>query len=290
MDLVDKADGSETVIKRTVLQGIERMPAPLPVLIQDSFRYLRYGEVRRRRKAHGQILGRLGSAGQIAQGPFRGMCYISSAFCSEILPKIVGTYELEVSPAIEAICCAGCDRIVDIGAAEGYYAVGLAMRNPSTRVIAFEMNPSARYYLRKLARRNGVAERIDVRGRCEPDSLARALHGARKPAVVCDCEGAEDFLLCPDQVEPLRGSFVLVETHDGLSTDAGVLAGITDRLRERFEPTHEIEVISSRDRREDDLPTGLDLSPDEADEAMDEGRPWAQWLFLRPRVGIDPRG
>jgi hypothetical protein len=211
------------------------------------------------------------------------MNYIASAFCSEILPKVVGTYELEIIPAIEAICRAGCDRIVDIGAAEGYYAVGLALRNPDAKVVGFEMNASARYYLRRLAQRNGVADRIEVRGLCNPDSLTHAMEGARHPAVVCDCEGAEDSLLDPARIESLRRSFVLVETHDGLSTDAGVLEGITDRLRERFEPTHEVEVIRSRDRTTDDLPNGIHLSPDEATEAMNEGRPRAKWMFLIPR-------
>jgi hypothetical protein len=264
--------------------GIERMPAPLPVLIQDSFRYLRYGTVRRRRQTQGRILRRLRSPNVVAQGPFEGMRYISSSFCSEILPKVVGTYELELRQAIEAICSARCDRIIDIGAAEGYYAVGLALRNPDGKVIAFEMNASARYYLSKLAERNQVSDRIEIRGRCEPESLAEALDGARRSAVVCDCEGAEDHLLCPDRVEPLRRSFVLVETHDGLVTETGTLEGITDRLCARFERTHEVQIIVNRVRCDDDLPSGVPLSRAEADEAMDEGRPWAQWLFLAPRT------
>jgi hypothetical protein len=271
-------------MKRFIRQTIEYMPAPLPVLLQDSFRYIRYGQIRRRQRVHHRILGRLESPEVIAQGPFRGMRYISSAFCSEILPKLVGTYESEVSSAVEAICGAGCDRIIDIGAAEGYYAVGLALRNPAATVIGFELNSSARYYFRQLARRNGVSNRIEVRGICDRDSLAEAMEGAMRPALICDCEGAEDFLLRPDLIEPLRRAFVLVETHDGLTTDAGVLEGITERLCERFEPTHDIEVIVSRDRSSDDLPAQIHLSPEEAEQAMDEGRPWARWLFLAPRI------
>jgi Met-10+ like-protein len=229
-----------------------------------------------------QILGRLESPDRVAQGPFRGMRYISSAFCSELLPKLVGTYERELYPAIEAICLAGCDRIVDIGAAEGYYAVGMAVRNPDAEVVAFEMNPSARYYLRRLADRNEVSERVQILSLCELHSLASTLAGARRPAVICDCEGAEDELLRPDQIDPLRRAYLLVETHDGLETDAGILTGITDRLHERFEPTHTIELIGSRARTRQDLATDCPLSSEEAAEAMDEGRPWAQWLLMTP--------
>src|SRR5206468_6903171 len=107
-------------------------------------------------------------------------------YCSEVLPKLVGTYECELIPAIEAICQAGCDRIVDIGAAEGYYAVGMAMRNPRAEIVSFEMNPSARYYLRRLAQRNGVSDRVTIQGECVVDSLRSSLAGARRPAVICD--------------------------------------------------------------------------------------------------------
>jgi len=213
------------------------------------------------------------------------MHYVALAYCSEILPKLVGTYECELIPAIEAICRSGCDRIVDIGAAEGYYAVGMALRNPRAAIVSFEINPSARYYLRRLAGRNGVSERITIQGECFVDSLRSSLAGARRPALICDCEGAEVKLLCPDQIESLRRAFILVETHDGLATDTGVLEGITRRLRERFAPTHHVEVIASRARGRDQLPPDCAaLTDEEAAEAMNEGRTWAQWLFLKPAL------
>ena len=271
--------------RTNVLRGlIEGLPAPYPVLIQDAYRYARYASVRRRRAVHAEILGRLESAEMIAQGPFRGMKYLSAAFCSELIPKLVGTYGRELNAAIETICLAGCDRIIDIGAAEGYYAVGLALRNPQARIIGFELNASARFYFRKLARLNKALDRIEIRGLCDLDSLTSALDGAQKPAIVCDCEGAEDLLLDPDRVEALRRSFVLVETHDGLEVNGVPLEGITERLRERFSPTHDVEVIASTVRTESNLPSGTQLTPEQATEAMNEGRPWAQWMFMKPKA------
>lgn len=263
------------------------MPAPLPVWIQGAFRYARYPRVRIRRQTHRRIIARLDRADLVSQGPFRGMRYVGMAYCSEVLPKLVGTYESELIPAIEAICRSGCDRIVDIGAAEGYYAVGMALRNPSAEIVVFEINPTARFYLRRLAGRNGVTDRIAIRGACTVDSLRSSLEGARRLAVICDCEGAEDELLCPDRIEALRQAIVLVETHDGLEVDGRVLEGITRRLRDRFGPTHDVEIIASRQRGRHELPPDCAmLSDDEAAEVMDEGRPWAQWLLLTPRSGI----
>ena len=274
-------------MKQILYNAIQHMPAPLPAMLQDSFRYVRYEQVRRKYRSHRQILSHLESPGEIGQGPFQGMRYVSSATHFASLTKLVGTYEIEVYPAIEEICAAGCDRIIDIGTAEGYYAIGLAIRNPGVPIIGFEMDPSVRYYLRRNARLNGVSDRIKLRGRCDLDSLSQVLDGSRLPAVICDCEGAEDSLLRPDKIETLRRAFVLVETHDGLTTDAGVLEGIVDRLKERFSPTHQVEIIKYRDRKSDDLPAGNRLSPEEATEAMDEGRPWAEWIFMSPRFKPD---
>ncbi len=199
-----------------------------------------------------------------------------------MLPKVLGTYESELHPAIEEICRSRCDRIIDIGAAEGYYAVGMALRNPEAAMIGFEMSAPARHLLRRLARRNGVSDRIALRGACSIAALDTALAGARQPAVICDCEGAEDVLLRPDRVKSLRHALLLVETHEGM------VDGVTRRLRERFFLTHQIEVIDSRPRSGDDLPSGCTLSSAEADQAMDEYRRWAQWYFMRPKASQAP--
>jgi hypothetical protein len=271
-------------MKQLLRQGIESMPAPLPVLIHQTFSYLRYPQVRQRRERQRRILERLARPTRVLQGPFQGMRYIALAYCSEILPKVFGTYENELAPAIEAIYRSHCDRIVDVGAAEGYYAVGMALRNPEAQIVAFEINPSARHYLRRLTRCNDVSKQITIRCECTVDSLGEALSGAKRPAVICDCEGAESRLLDPDRIDSLRRALILVETHDGLQTRDGVLEGITTGLQKRFAHTHDSEVIASRARQRQDLPgeyAGLDDT--DADEAMNEGRPWAQWLFLRPK-------
>jgi hypothetical protein len=266
-------------------RGIERMPGPIPVWIEGTYRLARYPQIRQRRSLHRRILGQLERPQHVSQGNFQGMSYLPRAYYSEILPKLVGTYECELISAVETICQAGCDRIVDIGAAEGYYAVGMALRNPTAGIVAFELSSTGRYFLRRLAARNGVSSQITIHGRCSVETLRSSLMGANRPAVICDCEGAEDALLRPDQIEPLRRSLIVVETHDGLESDGQVLEGISDRLIERFAPTHDTEVIASRPRSRDDLPRDCSvLTDEEAMEAMNEGRPWAQWLFLRPKA------
>src|SRR5258708_2693479 len=133
---------------------VERAPGPLPLAALDAMRYVRHPQVRRALRAEKRILARLGRPDRVLQGPFVGMYTRVRAYCSAMLPKILGTYEREIADAIETICQAGCDRIIDIGAAEGYYAVGMALRNTKAQVIAFELASGAAYDLKRLAARN----------------------------------------------------------------------------------------------------------------------------------------
>ena len=63
----------------------------------------------------------------VQQGPFRGLQYIDNSVGSTLPPKLMGTYERELIWVIDEMISTEPDIIIDIGAAEGYYAVGLAM-------------------------------------------------------------------------------------------------------------------------------------------------------------------
>src|ERR1700722_7380135 len=62
----------------------------------------------------------------VMAGPFAGMGYIESSVGSAHIPKLLGIYEGEIAPCIEQICRSRPELVVDLGAAEGYYAVGAA--------------------------------------------------------------------------------------------------------------------------------------------------------------------
>ncbi len=112
---------------------------------------------------------------RVRLGPFAGMRYIDHSIGSAYLPKLLGTYERELGMVIEEICSCRPGLIVDVGAAEGYYAVGLALRNPRARVVAFESQPVGRTALCKMAALNGVAAQVEIHGRCDSFQLETVL-------------------------------------------------------------------------------------------------------------------
>ena len=172
--------------------------------------------------------------------------------------------------------------IVDLGAGEGYYAVGLAKRVPNTRLVAFEMDSIGQDVVAELAALNGVAARVEVRGKCESADLVAALADEPRPVIVCDVEGYEDQLLDPALVPALSRATILVELHEF------VIPGITDKIRRRFADSHVIEHIWQEARSRTDFPwrtIGTSLLPSSyLDWAVSEWRPERMsWFWMVPK-------
>jgi len=108
------------------------------------------------------------------------MRYTNNSVGSAYLPKLLGIYERELTECIEEACRLKFPVIIDIGAAEGYYAIGLAIRNPQAKIIAFEMEERGRAALKEMAKLNNVESRLEVHGRCEFQNLESAFKGANR--------------------------------------------------------------------------------------------------------------
>lgn len=175
---------------------------------------------------------------KVTDGPFHGMEYgKTSSFCSAYYPKILGTYEMELIPAIKTFLEKGYCHIVDIGAADGFYAVGFALKSPESKIIAYEQSPRARKQLGILARTNGVQDSIEIRERCERRDMMSL--PATPGLLIVDCEGYEEVLLDDLVIKHLKDWDFLIETHDGFSR------GVTRRLIERFHASHNVTVIDT---------------------------------------------
>ena len=163
---------------------------------------------------------------------------------------------------------------VNIGSTEGYYAVGLARRLPRSRVVAFDIDPTARHLCRRLASLNGVSDRVEVRGECDTAYLSTLPPGS---VVLSDCEGAEKEILDPSAASALRAITVIVEVHDHVDP------AISETLRARFGSTHSIEELLTRPRDPSVYPELDSYLPAAAARAVSEDRPGAMaWLVLRP--------
>lgn len=220
--------------------------------------------------------------GRVVSGPFAGMQYVREAGGRVNYPYLLGTHECELHDIWEELCRTPFNTLVNVGAAEGYYAIGFARRVADCKAIAFEMDPNAQRVLTQLATLNGTADRIQLLGLCDAPRLARSLENSGRTLVVMDVEGAEATLLDPLTTPRLQEATILVEVHDF------VCRGMGDSLRKRFTGTHDIVEVWSRERAVADFPLALPawklkLLQRSLLKIMNERRcERMRWFYLKP--------
>lgn len=182
----------------------------------------------------------------IQSGPFKGMKYINRSNGSVLLPKIAGIYECELHNVIVDIINSKYEVLIDVGCAEGYYAVGFAFINRNNnffKVYAYDTDTEATKNLKKLAALNNVEEKVIVRELFKPEDIKPLLK--KRGIIICDIEGAEKELLNIEANPELLQFDVLVEVHDGKDSNE-----IKNLLRNRFEKTHDITQVKFNQNNE----------------------------------------
>lgn len=178
----------------------------------------------------------------VLDGPLKGMDFMSQSAEGCHIAKLLGCYEQPLLPYIEQAIVDSYPLLLNIGCAEGYYAVGMARRMPQTRVLAFDLNPKAQEVCAELAVKNGVSGRVTVGALFRPEDFAK--YAGERALVLCDIEGAERDLLDPAAAPALAGMDLIVEAHEGL------IPGITKLLIDRFSATHDTTVVEDNGQRQ----------------------------------------
>ena len=221
----------------------------------------------------------------VMQGPFAGLQYphttsIGSAFG----PKIIGSYEDELHDVIRQMFSQQYEKIVNIGSAEGYYAAGFGRVFPNTEVLAVDTEPTALDLCKKMFALNGL-NNLTVNDGCNAKDIRR-LAEDRRLLILCDCEGCELTLFDDSNVDSLKYSDLLIETHDFAHY------GIASILKYLFEETHNIiSIYSSEDSEKVKRFRNCGLG--EHDETtlellLSEQRPEKmEWLYLTSKIHIE---
>jgi len=213
----------------------------------------------------------------VQSGPFAGMTYVSEAICSSLVPKLLGSYEAELHDVLAQILTRDYETVIDVGCAEGYYAVGLALGLPRARVHAFDIDARARELCAKLAQANKVAERVIIEDECDHERLNSLIRG--RTLIVCDCEGCELHLLDPKLAPEIKKSDLLVELHDMIDPN------ITPTILSRFAATHEITLVDIEERDPSAFPILRNFDRLTQRTAVAEFRDTPmQWVYLQAKA------
>jgi hypothetical protein len=257
-----------------------------PRWLYDCLRYMRSAQCRSAARAVAAVRREFGDV--VVSGPFKGLKYCRESIGSALAPKLLGTYEKELECIVSTIP-KRYDLVIDIGAAEGYYAIGIARLAGAVPLIAFEADSTGRSLLKRMAEMNDLSDRIRIEGLCEVKSLNKVLSCASRPFILCDCEGGELELLNPESVPKLNIADVLVEVHGRAevppSDGRSFPEAMAELLHSRFEATHEVKQIPILERTLADWPSCVEnVSPADRVPAMRESRwPGPGWLWMESR-------
>lgn len=209
----------------------------------------------------------------VLRGPFAGMRYPpeSVGHVNFLAAKLIGSYESELAPVVAELVRRRFRRLVNIGAGEGFYAVGFALASPETEVHAFEASAAERDLCRRLAALNRAV--VHVSGRVTAIGIQQLELGS-DTLLLADIEGAERELLRPEIAPGLVHTTLLVELHPTIDP------AIPEILATRFRQTHDVRLIHGAAREPGDYPE----DPDEI--LLSEGRGGvALWGLYTPTRG-----
>src|SRR5712671_386661 len=110
---------------------------------------------------------------EILRGPFKGIQYASfDSAGSSLLAKILGSYEDELHETIYSILNNNYSEIIDVGCAEGYYAVGFAKKTSAKKIYAYDTDKNAIALCMQNAQLNSAADKIIPGDFCSDQTLA----------------------------------------------------------------------------------------------------------------------
>lgn len=215
----------------------------------------------------------------VLSGPFIGLAYFNKIVWGPITPKWIGSYEEELHEVTNTIIARRYAKIIDVGAAEGYYAVGLAYKCPKSNVVSYDIDPIARHRQKQLAALNNL-QNLEIRKFCSHDELR--LQIIENCFILSDIEGFELELIDPVKCPQLKTCDILIEVHQSNGLE---IHEVESAIANRFTGTHSISRFGVTTRIPEHYQNTVTelkcISLVEIDAALDEHRDARQrWLWL----------
>ncbi len=172
----------------------------------------------------------------VIDGPFKGMLYPkSTANERNLIHRLIGSYENELHPWIEEIARSPYPMLLDVGTADGYYAVGFGRLMPNTRIVGFDTDRWARRATQALIDANDV-KNVEVLSMCNANWINQ--HVKAGTLIFSDCEGYEGTLFDPEECPILKKCDMLIELHErNFPNIESIIIG-------RFEKTHDYRIVT----------------------------------------------
>jgi hypothetical protein len=219
----------------------------------------------------------------VAYGPLKGMSFNRNVWWGTYdgITKMLGVYELHVLERLIELSKKGHSTFIDIGAADGYFAVGMVYSKAFDQTYCFEISRHGQEHIRSNAKTNSCADQVIIKGEAEYDSLKEILDKENNAVVLIDIEGAESDFLSKNVLSLLQQCHVICELHPWLHSNG------YDRREKLISDTKDIFNVSVIQRDTYNPNQFSDLSDLKDEERLiafgeERGRNM-EWLVLEPK-------
>ncbi|GGB45626.1 hypothetical protein GCM10011316_17120 [Roseibium aquae] len=219
--------------------------------------------------------------GTVSQGLFKGLQLNRDAWWgkSDLGAQCLGLYEKEILDFISAR--APFDTFLDIGAADGYYAVGLLHAKKTRKAICFEISEEGQRAINENWQRNEKPGELEVHGEATKKNIASvASNLTDKTLVLIDIEGFEFQLLSKKVIAALGKCTVIIEIHNWIDGFENKYPDLLKNLDRFFD----IAIISPSERNTQSIELLRSYTDDNRLLVSSERRPCLmRFLHLTPK-------
>ncbi len=219
--------------------------------------------------------------GIVSQGLFAGLKLNRETWWgkSDLGSQCLGIYEKEVLDFISE--CGPFDVFLDIGAADGYYGIGVLHSKMAQKSICFEIAEDGQRAIKENWSLNRNPGELNVFGEANSQSIAAIASSLTpKSLVLVDIEGHEFSLLTPQVISLLKRCTMIIEIHNWVIDFPEKYSNLLRNLSQHFE----IHVLNPTDRSSQNIPLLRSYTDDNRLLVTSERRPCLmRFLRLEPR-------
>ncbi|MDA8733187.1 hypothetical protein N9M76_01020 [Gammaproteobacteria bacterium] len=224
------------------------------------------------------------SKGKIMYGPLKGLI-LDKNFMSwsrvDLGSIILGFYEQEVLE--ELVMISNTRKVfIDVGAADGIFAVGLLGANIFDQSICFEIDDQAKRNILNLAKKNNLENKITIYDEASVSKMqSMNLISWDDVCLLVDIEGDEFDFITSEMIETIKGSSLIIEIHDQYTKNPNKSKS---DLKQILIKEYDIKIITTSSRDLSQIDEIMHLHDNDRWLLCSEGRGWRmEWWVCEPK-------
>ena len=196
----------------------------------------------------------------------------------DIASKIYGFYENKIQQKLKDI---NNPILIDIGAADGFFAIGSLKSKICEFCYAFEETKKSRENLFKTAKINNVQKKLSIIGKVTKDNFFTLLPSKinfSEVTILCDIEGGEFDFFSDEILATIRDSNIIIEIHKNHNKNLEI------DLLERVKKYFDVSIIIDNDKNFESVSELHALNDIDRNLICSEGRSYiGKWWHLSPK-------